>query len=108
GRYPLDHGGRDNPGFRFPAGTETLATLLHRAGWRTGAFVSAFPLDSRFGLDRGFDVYDDRLGDPEARTTFLMQERAGAQTVEAARRWRGERGGARSLSSGPCRAPDLH
>jgi arylsulfatase A-like enzyme/Tfp pilus assembly protein PilF len=87
GRYPLDHGVRDNSGFRFPAGAETLATLLKRAGYRTGAFVSAFPLDSRFGLERGFDVYDDRLGDPEARSAFLMQERPGSQTVEAAQKW---------------------
>ena len=41
---------------RFP----TLATVLHGAGYATGAFVGAFPLDSQFGLDRGFDVYDDR------------------------------------------------
>ena len=63
-----------------------------------GAFVSAFPLDSRFGLDRGFDVYDDRLGDPEARTAFLMQERPGARTVDAARHWRAR----------PGRGADLH
>ena len=61
GRYPLEHGVRDNTGFRFPATQPTLATLLKAGGWHTGAFVSAFPLDSRFGLDRGFDVYDDRL-----------------------------------------------
>ncbi len=87
GRYPLDHGIRDNAAFRFPKGADTLATILGRAGYRTGAFVSAFPLDSRFGLDRGFDVYDDRLGDPEKRAGFLMQERSGRQTVEAARAW---------------------
>ena len=87
GRYPLDHGVRDNSGFRFPRGTETMATILKRAGYRTGAFVSAFPLDSRFGLDRGFDVYDDRLGDPEASSAFMMQERAGPQTLAAAQAW---------------------
>ena len=87
GRYPVDHGIRDNAGFRLPAEAETLATLLRRAGYRTGAFVSAFPLDSRFGLDRGFDVYDDRIGDPEGRTAFVMQERPGARTMEAAREW---------------------
>src|SRR5438477_837436 len=88
GQYPLRHGVRDNSGFRFPAETATLATMLKAAGYATGAFVSAFPLDSRFGLDRGFDVYDDRLGDPEARTAFLMLERPGTRTVEAAQRWR--------------------
>jgi arylsulfatase A-like enzyme/tetratricopeptide (TPR) repeat protein len=97
GRYPLDHGVRDNSGFRFPGGTETLATILKRAGYRTAAFVSAFPLDSRFGLDRGFDLYDDRLGDPEASSAFMMQERPGPQTLAAAQAWRAAQGGAKTF-----------
>src|SRR6185503_8673054 len=87
GLYPSQHGIRDNAGFRFPAGRETLATILKRAGYRTGAFVSAFPLDSRFGLDRGFDVYDDRLNDPETKPAFEMQERPGTATMAAALPW---------------------
>ena len=87
GRYPLDHGVRDNSGFRFPAGMETLATLLEARGYATSAFVSAFPLDSRFGLGRGFDVYEDSFVDAEARPAFLEQERRGSETVALARRW---------------------
>ena len=87
GRYPFDHGVRENSGFRFPRGVETLATLLRARGYRTAAFVSAFPLDSRFGLDAGFEVYDDRLGDSDATPDFHMQERPGARTVETARAW---------------------
>ena len=87
GLYPVDHGVRDNAGFRFPRGTETLATVLKAHGYRTGAFVSAFPLDSRFGLDRGFDVYDDRFGDAERQGAFFLQERPGTATVTAARQW---------------------
>jgi len=87
GRYPLEHGVRDNTGFRFPATQPTLATLLKAGGWQTGGFVSAFPLDSRFGLDRGFDVYDDRLGGTETTTAFLVPERKGTKTVAAARAW---------------------
>ena len=87
GRYPFDHGVRDNSGFRFRPDMETLATLLRRQGYRTGAFVSAFPLDSRFGLGRGFDVYDDRLGDAASGSDFQMQERPGPKTVAAARAW---------------------
>jgi arylsulfatase A-like enzyme/Tfp pilus assembly protein PilF len=88
GRYPFDHGVRDNSGFRFPKSLDTLATLLRAHGYRTGAFLSAFPLDSRFGLDRGFEVYDDRLGDFEVKPDFQMQERPGPETVAAARTWR--------------------
>jgi len=87
GRYPFDHGVRENSGFRFPDGVDTLATLLKQQGYRTGAFVSAFPLDSRFGLARGFDVYDDRLGEGEPGSDFRMQERPGVRTVAAALRW---------------------
>jgi arylsulfatase A-like enzyme/Flp pilus assembly protein TadD len=89
GRYPLDHGVRDNSGFRFPKEKETLATILKARGYRTGAFVSAFPLDSRFGLGRGFDVYDDHLGDSETSPAFHMEERRGPLTVAAAVRWLG-------------------
>jgi arylsulfatase A-like enzyme/predicted Zn-dependent protease len=87
GRLPTDHGVRDNAGFRVPAAEKTLATELKGRGFRTAAFVSAFPLDSRFGLARGFDVYDDRFVDATPRPAFLEQERSGAETVAAARRW---------------------
>lgn len=87
GRLPLDHGVRDNGGFRLPSDVETLATHLQRQGYRTGAFVSAFPLAARFGLDAGFDVYDDRFADAGPRPAFLVQERAGDKTVAAARQW---------------------
>src|SRR5262249_19423218 len=86
GRHPFLHGVRDNAGFRFPKDTETLATILKRRGYRTAAFVSAFTLDSRFGLDAGFDVYDDGFAEGEGATAFALPERAGADTVAAARR----------------------
>ena len=87
GRLPLDHGVRDNSGFRVSPDEETLATRLKAHGFRTGAFVSAFPLDSRFGLSRGFDVYDDRFVDALPRPAMLEQERPGAATIAAAQRW---------------------
>ncbi|HEX9187703.1 MAG TPA: sulfatase-like hydrolase/transferase [Vicinamibacteria bacterium] len=87
GEVPPRHGVRDNAGFRFPADRPTLATILRERGWRTGAFVSAFPLDSRFGLHRGFEVYDDRVGGDDTAAAFAMPERRGSRTVEAALRW---------------------
>jgi arylsulfatase A-like enzyme/Flp pilus assembly protein TadD len=87
GRLPHEHGIRDNSGFRFPAKLPTLATLLRREGYRTGAFVSAFVLDSRFGLDRGFDVYDDTLPGGAGRGAFAIPERPASETLAAALRW---------------------
>lgn len=86
GRYPFAHGVRDNAGFRLPTSIPTLATWLHAQGYRTGAFVSAFPLDERFGLARGFDIYDDRVS-TVGRAAFLEPRRDGRETVAHARAW---------------------
>ncbi len=87
GLYPYQHGIRDNTGFRLDPSIATLATLLKDKGYATGAFVGAFPLDSRFGLARGFDVYDDRYPRGKSRLDFEMAERPGPEVVAAARRW---------------------
>src|SRR5262249_56758060 len=79
GRYPIAHGVRDNSGFRFPGDVPTLATLLKARGYRTGAFVSAFPLRSRFGLARGFDVYDDRFLNVDVARALVIELRAGPE-----------------------------
>ncbi len=87
GLYPFQHGVRDNSGFKLAATVPTLATLLHGAGYATGAFVAAFPLDSRFGLAHGFDVYDDHFPRGAHLDEFLMAERRGDQVVRLARAW---------------------
>jgi len=74
GLYPYQHGYRENAGYRLPAGTGTLATRLKAAGFETGAFVAAFPLDARFGLTPGFDVYDGRFDDVGSGAEFLLPE----------------------------------
>jgi len=99
GRLPHEHGIRDNSGFRFPEGQATLASILGQRGYRTGAFVSAFPLASRFGLDRGFDVYEDGFVDVGTRPALLEQERPGAETVALAARWLAE--GERASAGAP-------
>lgn len=48
-----------NGAFRLPTGTATLASTLAGAGWETAAFVAGGHLSAGFGLDAGFDVYDD-------------------------------------------------
>jgi arylsulfatase A-like enzyme/tetratricopeptide (TPR) repeat protein len=87
GLYPHQHGVRDNSGFVLDARFPTLATLLHGAGYATAAFVGAFPLDARFGLGRGFDVYDDRYPEGSTPTAFVIAERPGDQVVGPALAW---------------------
>ena len=87
GLTPLGHGFRDNGGFALPASVKTAAEDFRQAGYRTGAFVSGFPLDRRFGFDRGFDTYDDHLprGNDRRRTPYV--ERLADATTDAALRW---------------------
>jgi arylsulfatase A-like enzyme/thioredoxin-like negative regulator of GroEL len=89
---PPRHGVRNNPEFVLPDAVPTLAERFKAAGYDTAAFVSGFPLHRRFGLGRGFDVYDDRFprGDGAAPYT---ERRAGA-TAAAVRDWFSRRGGA--------------
>lgn len=87
GLLPLHHGLRNNGVGTFPAERETLATALSRGGYRTGAFVGAFVLDRRFGLDRGFDVYDDEITrDPRLGVSLEAERRADA-VVDRALAW---------------------
>src|SRR5262245_4715203 len=86
GLLPLRHGIHNNTAFRLDEQTPTLATQLARAGYRTGAFVGAFVLDARFGLNRGFAVYDDHLPHTD-RATFHFAERRAADVVRLAGDW---------------------
>ena len=83
---PPVHGIRANGLFRLGPSLPTLATVLKAAGYRTGAFVGAFVLDARFGLDRGFDVYDDRYGEKRAGDPAEGAERRGGRRRQTRRR----------------------
>jgi choline-sulfatase len=87
-RYPFSHGVRNNGTFSLSASMPTLATALHAAGYRTAAFVSAFVLDRRFGLARGFDRYDDHMETGAPATAEL--ERRGDRSALAAGAWLAE------------------
>ena len=61
GLTPPEHGVRDNGIGSLPRDIPTLAEALAARGYVTAAFVSSRVLDHRFGLDRGFATYDDRM-----------------------------------------------
>jgi choline-sulfatase len=87
GLIPLGHGFRNNSGFTLSPHVKTAADDFKQTGYRTAAFVSGFPLDRRFGFDRGFDTYDDHLpkGNDRRRTPYV--ERFADATTDAALRW---------------------
>jgi len=87
GLYPYQNGIRDNKGFVLDESIPTAATVLGAAGFRTAAFVGAFSLDSRFGLDRGFEVYDDKVPEGSRPTEMVPAERRGDEVVALAREW---------------------
>jgi arylsulfatase A-like enzyme/tetratricopeptide (TPR) repeat protein len=90
GLVPPTHGVRDNTYFRLGPEARTLAEVLKERGYETAAFVSAFVLDSSFGLDQGFDLYDDAIagGGGPAGT---IAERRGELVTRSFASWVGRR-----------------
>jgi len=85
---PPHHGVRENSVFRLAEDVPTLAQSLHDAGFATAAFVGAAVLRKRYGLDRGFDLYDDDIGTQRAsRVGFSFAERKADVVVDAALAW---------------------
>jgi len=87
GLFPIGHGVRNNGTFRLEDENLTLAEIFQQAGYRTGAFIGAFVLDSRFGLDQGFDVYDDQLGSGSDEKVLFYNERPADEVVDSAIEW---------------------
>jgi arylsulfatase A-like enzyme len=85
GSYPPYHGLRDNGLAALDEGVETLAEAARRAGLRTAAVVSAFPVAGIFGLAQGFERYDDDFGAAEG--PGAIRERRGDESVRAAHSW---------------------
>ena len=102
GRYPTAHGVRDNGLYKLGEAQVTLAEILKDQGYATAASIGAFPLNSTFGLNQGFDIYDDHLTGayenylgvraiPKDRLFF--DERKAAQVNEAILPWLSDHAG---------------
>jgi choline-sulfatase len=61
GAYPMLSGMHDFSGNKLNSQQPTLAAVLKQAGYITGAVIGAAVLDSRFGLNQGFDFYYDHF-----------------------------------------------
>jgi arylsulfatase A-like enzyme/Flp pilus assembly protein TadD len=85
GLYPVAHGVRNN-GHMLAPKIRTLAEILKAQGFATAAFVSSFSVDSRFGIGRGFDVYDDTFEAQQPLKSANAERRAEA-TFARFSRW---------------------
>ena len=85
GRYPAEHGIRDNVAPTLAADVPVLAEHFQRAGFSTAAFVSSVVLTRQAGLARGFETYSDTLeiGEDDARFLNTIQKRGDIATGEA-------------------------
>lgn len=81
GTTPLYHKVHNNGTYYLNTDIVTLTERLKERGYRTAAFVSSFNVDSRFGVAKGFDVFDDRFRDDEMIKTFRSERRAGETTA---------------------------
>jgi arylsulfatase A-like enzyme/tetratricopeptide (TPR) repeat protein len=93
GLYPPGHGVRENVGYTVDDELTTLAEALSTGGWSTAAFVSAFVLDSRWGIAQGFDRYFDDfdLSTFDEAPNLSAVQRSGDLTIAEAERWLDER-----------------
>lgn len=86
GLDPVQHGLRDNGAGALAAGIPTLAEALRQRGYATAGVIASRVLDRRFGLDRGFDLYDERMP-AERLGEYGYPERPAAEVVDAALAW---------------------
>jgi arylsulfatase A-like enzyme/Flp pilus assembly protein TadD len=87
GTSVLFHKVKSNGTYFLPGEVETLAEILKKQGFETAAFVSSFTVDSRFGLNQGFDVYDDDVETKGAGVKAYASERPAGMVVRAFSHW---------------------
>lgn len=83
GLYPFRHGIRNNGEGRLADNAVTLQEILRDAGFKTGAVIGAFVLDSQFGLEQGFDFYEDDMSQGTQRKFAYAERKAEAVTDQA-------------------------
>lgn len=88
GRFPPEHGVRDNGGFFLAPEQTTLAELLGAGGFTTGGFVAAYVLDGKWGIGQGFETYFDDFDVSGSRGRSLGEiQRPANEVVDKALPW---------------------
>jgi arylsulfatase A-like enzyme/lipoprotein NlpI len=91
GTYPMLSGMHDFSGNKLNATQATLASVLRQHGYATGAVVGSAVLDSRFGLNQGFDFYYDHFDFNRLQESNLEEmERPGNLVADATLDWLGK------------------
>jgi arylsulfatase A-like enzyme/Flp pilus assembly protein TadD len=91
GTYPMLSGMHDFSVNKLSASQPTLASVLKGAGYTTGAVVASAVLDSRFGLNQGFDFYYDHFDFSRLDESNLDEmERPGNQVADLTLDWLGK------------------
>jgi tetratricopeptide (TPR) repeat protein len=85
GTIPPTHGIHDNLNYTLGDSNVTLAEMLQAKGYTTGGIISTYVLEDTFGLDQGFDTYDDEFD--KTLTGSAGAERRGGETSEHAIEW---------------------
>ena len=87
GLYPPAHGVRDNTTYTASGSLRTLAEVLRGRGYHTAAIIASCVLNSKFGLNQGFEYYHDRLSNETDSTSFHFREIDAAEVTDRAIRW---------------------
>ncbi len=88
GKFPPEHGVRDNGGFFLGPDQVTLAEVLKGRGYRTGGFVAAYVLASKWGINQGFDTYFDDFDLSQVRAVSLSAiQRPANEVLDKALPW---------------------
>jgi arylsulfatase A-like enzyme/Tfp pilus assembly protein PilF len=88
GLYPTNHGVRLNGTNALSQQHTTLAEALSENGYQTGAFLGAFVLDGRWGLNQGFRTYDDQFDLKKFKQLDLAAvQRPANEVMDAALGW---------------------
>ncbi len=91
GTYPMLSGMHDFSGNTLSPLQPTMASVLKQSGYTTGAVIGAAVLDSRFGLNQGFDFYYDHFDFSRLEEANLDEmERPGNVVADLALDWLGK------------------
>ncbi|PIE02280.1 MAG: hypothetical protein CSA81_07885 [Acidobacteria bacterium] len=61
GKIPPNHGVHNNSTYRLSEDVPLISEYFKKAGYQTGAFIGSIMLLKDYGLNRGFDIYDDDI-----------------------------------------------